>query len=134
MAYNDQYRLSSHAVITDEQGRVLLLKATYGALSWGLPGGAVDAGETIHECLVRECTEELNIDVLIHYLTGVYFHSAHNSHAFIFRCALAQGATIRLSDEHSEYRFTPLTELSAVQRRRVEDCLNYQGVVVSGKF
>ncbi len=48
MAFEDLCRLSAHAVITDEAGRVLLLKATYGALSWGLPGGALEPGETMH--------------------------------------------------------------------------------------
>lgn len=37
MAFSDTYRLSSHAVITNSQGQVLLLKANYGQKSWGLP-------------------------------------------------------------------------------------------------
>ncbi len=40
MAFNDTFRLSSHAVITNPDGHVLLLKANYGSFSWGLPGGA----------------------------------------------------------------------------------------------
>jgi 8-oxo-dGTP pyrophosphatase MutT (NUDIX family) len=47
MGFDDRYRLSAHAVITDEAGRVLLLQATYGDRRWGLPGGAVDPGETL---------------------------------------------------------------------------------------
>lgn len=135
MAYDDLYRLSAHAVITDETNqKVLLLKATYADLNWGLPGGALDPNETIHECLYRECKEELGREVIIQQLTGVYYHAAHNSHVFIFKCTLADEQDIALSDEHSEYRYIPLAELSAVQRQRVEDCLSYQGVVVSRKF
>lgn len=130
MAYNDKFRLSSHAVIVDELGQVLQLKATYGQQNWGLPGGALEPGETIHQALLRECREELGVDVEVQYLSGVYYHSAYESQAFIFRCALPNRAVIKLSDEHSEYRFFPVTELSAVQRRRVDECINYQGVVI----
>ncbi len=52
-------RLSSHAVICNAQQQVLLLKATYVDQAWGLPGGALDMGETIHEALIRECQEEI---------------------------------------------------------------------------
>jgi 8-oxo-dGTP diphosphatase len=135
MAYDDLYRLSAHAVITDESNqKVLLLKATYADLNWGLPGGALDPLETIHECLLRECKEELGVEVVIQQLTGVYYHAAHHSHVFIFKCTLPESQLISLSDEHSEYRYTAITELSTVQRQRVEDCLAYQGVVVSRKF
>lgn len=134
MAYNDLFRLSSHAVITDDDDRVLLLKANYGGRSWGLPGGALEPGETIHEALIRECREELASDVSVEYLSGVYFHSAYNSQAFIFRCKLLDESRIQLSDEHSEYAYTSVQELTPVQRQRVQDCLRFSGVVVSAKF
>jgi 8-oxo-dGTP diphosphatase len=51
MAYNDKFRLSSHAVITDADDNVLLLKANYGNFDFGLPGGALEPGETIHQAL-----------------------------------------------------------------------------------
>lgn len=134
MAFEDHYRLSAHAVITNPQGHVLLLKATYGALSWGLPGGALEPGETIHDCVARECREELGHDIAIRHLTGVYYHAACNSHAFIFRCELPHAAEPVLSLEHSQAAFFPIDELGAVQRRRVEDCLHFDGIVASAKF
>ena len=85
MAFHDFYRLSSHAVICNAQQQVLLLKATYADQAWGLPGGALDMGETIHEALIRECQEEIGCQVQVGYLSGVYFHAAVQSHAFIFR-------------------------------------------------
>jgi len=134
MAFEDQYRLSAHAVFVDDEQRVLLLKATYGALSWGLPGGALEPGETIHQCIVRECEEELGQKVTIECLTGVYFHKAVNSHAFIFRARLQPEKAVRLSEEHSESRYFRLDELSPVQRTRVEDCLRFDGSVRSQAF
>ena len=134
MGFHDFYRLSSHAVIVNTCHQVLLLKATYAGCAWGLPGGGLDQGETIHQALVRECFEELGCDISIEYLSGVYFHSAVNSHAFIFRCQIAEGQTIQLSDEHSEYRWFDVAELSAVQRVRVEDCMAFDGQVQSRSF
>ncbi|WP_168398058.1 NUDIX hydrolase [Acinetobacter indicus] len=134
MAFHDFYRLSSHAVICNAQQQVLLLKATYADQAWGLPGGAVDMGETIHEALIRECQEEIGCQVQVGYLSGVYFHAAVQSHAFIFRCHLPEDAQIQLSDEHDEYRWFDLAQLAPVQRTRVEDCLNFQGNVISRSF
>jgi 8-oxo-dGTP diphosphatase len=101
MGFDDRYRLSAHAVITDEAGRVLLLQATYGDRRWGLPGGAVDPGE---------------------------------AHVAIYRCSLPIGAEIRLSSEHSQFRYAAMSELADVQRKRVEDCLNFSGVVITHRF
>ncbi len=134
MGFHDFYRLSSHAVILNEHQQVLLLKATYADHTWGLPGGGLDIGETIHEALIRECKEELGCDVSIEYLSGVYFHSTVNSHVFIFRCTLVEGQTIQLSEEHSEYEWFDINELSPVQKKRVEDCFYFNGEVKSQVF
>lgn len=134
MAFEDQFRLSSHAVITDDRGHVLLLKQTYGDQRWGLPGGALDPGETIHEALSRECIEELGSEVEILYLSGVYYHSAVNAHAFIFRCKLPPDAAIILSDEHSAYGYFPVEDLPPVQQLRVNECLGFDSTVSSAKF
>jgi 8-oxo-dGTP pyrophosphatase MutT (NUDIX family) len=134
MAYEDTYRLSVHAVILDERGNPLFVKTTYGAKTWTLPGGAIDPGETIHETLIRECREELGCEVTVRYLSGVYYHRAHNSQAFVFRCEVPADAKILLSAEHSEFRYIPVSELKDSHRRKIEDCLSYRGETVSAKF
>jgi 8-oxo-dGTP diphosphatase len=55
VAYNDKFRLSSHAVITDTDDNVLLLKANYGGHDFSLPGGVLEPSETIHQALQGEC-------------------------------------------------------------------------------
>jgi 8-oxo-dGTP pyrophosphatase MutT (NUDIX family) len=134
MGFDDTYRLSVHAVIMNEVGHVLQLKATYGSGGWGLPGGCLDPGETIHQALLRECREELGCSVDIRFMSGMYYHRAYNSHACIFLCRLPHGTEIRLSAEHSEYRFFALDELTPVQRQRVQDCLDFAGQVRSAAF
>ncbi|MCW2874991.1 NUDIX domain-containing protein [Actinacidiphila oryziradicis] len=65
----DADRITKHvvgAVITDEDGRVLLLHRTaddyFGDL-WELPSGGVDDGETLPEALHREVEEETGLTV-----------------------------------------------------------------------
>ncbi|SDJ86686.1 NUDIX hydrolase [Microbulbifer yueqingensis] len=134
MGFEDTYRLSAHAVITNETGQVLQLRATYADRNWGLPGGALDPGETIHEALLRECREELGREVRIDYLSGVYYHRVYRSHVFIFRAHFADSGAITLSNEHSELAYFSLGELSPVQRQRVRECLEFDGRVRSDKF
>jgi 8-oxo-dGTP diphosphatase len=133
MAFNDTFRISSHGVVFNALGQVLLLKATYGNCAWGLPGGALEPGETIHQALLRECYEELGVNVEIDYLSGVYFHSAHNSQACIFKVLLPEQA-ICLSDEHSEYGYFDIETLSPVQKQRIQQCAAFTGRVVSDAF
>jgi 8-oxo-dGTP diphosphatase len=134
LAFQDTYRLSVHAVIVNPDRQILQLKATYDGERWGLPGGSLEPGETIHEAIVRECREELGCELEVRYMSGMYYHQRYNAHACIFRCDLPADAEIRLSSEHSAYRYFALDELSPVQRRRVEDCLGFDGRVKSASF
>lgn len=134
MGFEDTYRLSAHAVITNEAGEILQLRATYGDRNWGLPGGALDPGETVHEALLRECREELGREVAIDYLSGIYYHRVYRSHVFIFRAHFIDEGAITLSSEHDQLRYFPLADLSPVQRLRVEQCLYFSGQVQSAKF
>lgn len=134
MGFDDTYKLSAHAVICNDSGDVLQLRATYADKSWGLPGGALDIGETVHEALLRECREELGRDIIIDYLSGVYYHRVYNSHVFIFRAHFKDNGDIHLSSEHSAYEYFPLNDLSPVQRVRVMHCLGFNGEVHSAKF
>ncbi len=129
MTFQDYYRVGAHAIITDSENRILLLKATYRDKFWGLPGGGTDSGETLEATIFRECLEELGCEVEIRYVSGFYYHRKNNSHVAIFRCVLKDGAVIQLSEEHSEYRYADISTLSEVQRIRAEDCLNFDGQV-----
>ncbi|MEB3753690.1 NUDIX hydrolase [Acinetobacter sp. MD2(2019)] len=134
MAFQDLYRMSSHAVISNHQNEILLLKANYGDCAWGLPGGGLDVGETIHQALMRECKEELGCEIEILYLSGAYYHASVHSHAFIFRCQLKTNQDIQLSAEHSAYGWFQLQDLTAVQKIRVQDCFAFDGTVLSRSF
>jgi len=64
-AYPDRPFVGVGAVIVDEAGRVLLVKRRFEPLAgqWSLPGGAVDVGETLVDCVRREMREETGLEV-----------------------------------------------------------------------
>lgn len=59
---NHYYRTSIKALILDEHKRFLLFKETSGF--WELPGGGLDFGEKIEDCLIREMNEEASLEVI----------------------------------------------------------------------
>ena len=64
-AYPDRPFVGVGAVIVDRDARVLLVKRRFEPLAgeWSLPGGAVDVGETLEGCVVREMREETGLEV-----------------------------------------------------------------------
>ncbi len=53
------------AIIVD-QDRILFMKLTHkNSTLWFLPGGGVEEGETHEIALIRECKEELGVDVCV---------------------------------------------------------------------
>ncbi len=59
------------AIIPDEQGRVLLQRRGDRGV-WGLPGGALELGESAEEAVIREVREETGLEVRVERLVGVY--------------------------------------------------------------
>jgi ADP-ribose pyrophosphatase YjhB (NUDIX family) len=71
--------LGARGMVFDAQGRVFLVRHTY-TEGWHLPGGGVEAGETLLDALTRELAEEGNIEMtgppVLH---GVYFHPIYSN-------------------------------------------------------
>lgn len=59
-------------VITDSDGRVLLVHENYGHHRWSLPGGRIEAGETASEAAAREAVEETGLRVEVTEEVGTY--------------------------------------------------------------
>jgi ADP-ribose pyrophosphatase YjhB (NUDIX family) len=64
--------LGVRGLVTDDQGRVFLIRHSY-TPGWHLPGGGVERGETMRTALDREMLEEGNISILgPPHLRGIY--------------------------------------------------------------
>jgi 8-oxo-dGTP diphosphatase len=61
---NPRFAVTAGAVITDNRGRVLLLKHRFRpGTGWGMPGGFMQEGEQPEEALRRELREEVGLEV-----------------------------------------------------------------------
>ena len=83
--------LGVRALVIDGEGRIFLVKHSY-VSGWHLPGGGVEAGETLVEALARELREEGNIELTAPpRLHGIFF----NSRGFPTRpCCAVRGARL----------------------------------------
>lgn len=68
---NRRIIVTGGAIIKDKDGRILVQKRSdYG--DWGLPGGGMEAGESIEETMIREVYEETGLEVKSYELYAVY--------------------------------------------------------------
>lgn len=77
-------------ILTDTQKRVLLLRHSYGAAVWALPGGGLAQGEDAAEGGKREIYEELDLRLgplmLLGVLNEVISGSPHQAYIFTAPC------------------------------------------------
>ncbi|GAA1378721.1 NUDIX domain-containing protein [Catellatospora chokoriensis] len=110
------------AVIVDEQARVLLQRRADSG-NWSLPGGTMEIGETLEQCVVREVREETGLDVEVTGLVGVYTDPGHviaygdgearQQFSLVFRARVV-GGELALSDESTELRYVAPAEFDAM--------------------
>ncbi|MFJ2218282.1 NUDIX domain-containing protein [Streptomyces sp. NPDC101062] len=102
---------SAGALVTDEQGRVLLVKPTYKA-GWNFPGGRIDVGENPSAACARELREELGLELavgelMVHAWVLLPDGRAHVYYVFDagVLAAVRCEAIVLPVDELSEHRF-----------------------------
>jgi ADP-ribose pyrophosphatase YjhB (NUDIX family) len=112
------------------EGKVLLVRHSYyDRRSWYLPGGGVRRKEALTDALRREIKEELNADIRIERLHGIYYNFAHGAsdHVAVFIASLTDQTGLRPSWEISEFGFFDPRALpdptSPASRRRIEEYL-----------
>ena len=128
--------VAASAVVADEDGRILVHRRSDNGL-WALPGGGMDTGESIGECVAREVLEETGYTVEPGYVIGVYSDPAHvfayddgevrQEFSVCIACTVTGGA-LAVSDESFEVRWMDSPQLAAVDmhpriRVRITDYL-----------
>jgi 8-oxo-dGTP diphosphatase len=89
-----------------------------GAGEWSVPGGRVEAGETLHEAVVRETWEETGLEVVVERFLG-WVERLGDDHHFVildFVVGLLDAeATAVAGDDAAEAAWVPLHELSEIR-------------------
>ncbi|MGK5532122.1 NUDIX domain-containing protein [Streptomyces sp. URMC 129] len=131
--------VAASAVVTDDQGRILLQRRRDNDL-WALPGGAMEMTDSLPGTAIREVKEETGLDIEITGLVGTYTDPRHiieYSDGEVRRqfnvCFTGRitGGELAISDESTELRFVPPDELPNLlmhhtQRLRLEHYLQHR--------
>ena len=107
-----------------EDGRLLLVKQDVNsARRWSLPGGKLEYGETIEQCLIREMKEETGLAVKVKellYITDRFRHM--NNHVVHITFLIAQtGEKLPLEN----WQHQDIKEIREVKMVPVEELTNY---------
>lgn len=97
------------------EGRVLAQQRAYPpelAGRWELPGGRVDPGEDAREALVRECREELAVEVVPGEQLGPDVPLAGGYVLRVHVARLAQPMATPIPVEHAALRWVDITDLA----------------------
>ena len=73
----------ANVLVTDDAGRILVVRPTYAGPGWMLPGGRVERGETPHAAAARETQEETGLEVIVERLLLVDAHETRDV-SFVF--------------------------------------------------
>ena len=129
-----------NAIIFDStRHQVLLLKRADNGW-WCLPGGSMNAGESVSEACVREVAEETGLQVRIKRLVGIYSdphriteYDDGNSYQFVSLALEVEPVEgeIMISAESTDYGYFPTGELGKIQllepqREQIEHALKEQ--------
>jgi len=110
MANGSFLRLGVQSVIIDDEERVLLSRR--GDLNiWNLPGGRVDAGESLHDAAVREVREETGLVVHLEQAVGLYYLAGWNRLNVLYAGWPLAGELQNQTDETRANQFFPPDEM-----------------------
>jgi mutator protein MutT len=105
-----------------------------GAGEWSVPGGRVEAGETLHEAIVREVWEETGIEVVVDRFLG-WVERLGDDHHFVildFVVGLLDPDAVPVAgDDAAEVAWVPLHELSEIRLvAGLHEFLTETGIIV----
>lgn len=137
-------KVATSAVVTNKEGMILLHRRRDNDM-WSLPGGVMETGETIEDCVRREVKEETGVEVTINRLIGIYSNPSHiiefkdgeirQEFSMCFHCTIKEPFEINVSEESREVKFFNIDEIEELdihrsQKLRISDYKSNTGVQV----
>lgn len=111
--------VAAHALVVNKENKVLVMKRAecndYKPLTWDIPGGTVEVGETVEEALIRELKEETGIEIKP--LHPIYAYSnlsqlpKRQTVQLVYACEYKGGNVILNPEEHEEYKWIDYPEI-----------------------
>jgi ADP-ribose pyrophosphatase YjhB (NUDIX family) len=121
-----RHSVSVAAAIVNERGHGLAIQRHDNG-HWEPPGGILEYGETLEQCLHREVEEETGLHIEVDRLTGIYQNLTRNVVAFVFRCRPIGGA-LRVTAETQDAAWLTADEITRRMDEayavRLHDALN----------
>jgi 8-oxo-dGTP diphosphatase len=121
--YPDRPFVGVGAVVVDS-GRVLIVKRKYDPLAgqWSIPGGGVEVGETLEECVAREILEETGLTIAVGPVIEVLDRITRDDDGRVrYHFVLVDylcwpvGGELRASSDVADVRFVDPSELEPYQ-------------------
>jgi ADP-ribose pyrophosphatase YjhB (NUDIX family) len=107
-----RHSVSVAGVIIDDHGQALLVQRRDNH-HWEPPGGVLEPGETIQDCLRREVREETGLDVEPVAITGIYQNMTRDIIALVFRCKIT-GGDLAANEEAAAFRWASETDVTTL--------------------
>lgn len=112
---NESKRIEVVAAIIEKDGKILICRRAENktrALKWEFPGGKIEPGETPERAVLRECREELDVDLCVkgEFMRVLHSYPDIEIQLTVFRTAII-GSDPRCI-EHKEIRFVYPSELA----------------------
>ena len=114
---NDAYRFPvSVKGVVIRDGNVILLRNERD--EWELPGGKLELSESPEQCLAREMTEELQLEIVPETILDSWVYTIVPGVSVLviaYGCSETSRHEAVLSDEHKELRWFPLSDVDALR-------------------
>lgn len=106
------YRVAVRALIVSDN-KILIVKELDGGDWWAIPGGGVDYGESLKDCLLREIGEEIGVQSssvssdfqIVHYNIGKVVNGVPRMNVF-FKVSVPENEIIKTDDVEKWEWFT----------------------------
>jgi 8-oxo-dGTP diphosphatase len=102
-------------VCIEQQGKLLLARQNYGRRYWSLPGGKMEAGESLEQAAVREVREETGLEVRLKRVVGLYSKPDENGLAICLEGEVT-GGVLQADHEIVACDFFPYDDLPEPRR------------------